>query len=150
MTFPVGTGRSHTDAAVKLIEDLASVTNSQILVGRGVQPGGSGWAGEPDDTEFRPYITIFPAPGFPDGSVAEPTEYLNYRVQATCVSATQEGAEAVADFAKTAWLNVPLDVPGRASYRGQLILDLPATRDDTISPPVHYAVLQVGWRTQAT
>lgn len=149
MTLPVATGRDHTDAAIKLIEDLAALVNSTVLVGRGQQPGSSGWQGEPDGSEFRPYVVIYPSPGVTDGSLAEPTEYLDYRAQATCVGGSQAGAEAVADLVKTAWVDAVLAVSGRTSYRGQMIIDQVVIRDDAVSPPVYYTVLQVGWRTQA-
>lgn len=145
----VATARSHTTAAIKLLEDLASVTNARIMVGRGGQPAGSGWQGEPERSEFRPYVVIYPMTGTVDGPLAEPVIYLDYRAQATCVSSTQEGAEAVSDFVKTAWVNVPLVVSGRTSYRGQVYIESIVIRDDAVSPPVHYTTIQVSWRTQA-
>lgn len=149
MTSPAP-ARPHTDAAVAAIQAVVSAQASQILVGRGEQPDGSGWQGEPGTSVFRPYVVVYPTPGTPDGSVADPVEYLDYQAQATCVAATQEGAEAVADLVKTAWVNAPLPVAGRTSYTGETQTDRPATRDDTTSPPVHYAVLVVAWRTQKT
>jgi hypothetical protein len=142
--------RPHTDAAVTAIQTTATAQVSQVLVGRGVQPPGSGWQGEPGASVFRPYVVVYGTPGVPDGSVADPVEYLDYTAQATCVAATSEGAEAVADLVKAAWINAPLIVAGRASYPGQVLTDRPATRDDMTSPPAHYAVLQVRWRTQRT
>ncbi|MEU8199289.1 hypothetical protein AB0C10_36440 [Microbispora amethystogenes] len=147
MTAPAP-ARPHTDAAVAAIQAAATAQSSQVLVGRGQQPPGSGWQGEPGDSKFRPYVAVYPSPGTPDGPVADPVEYLDYRAQATCVAATQEGAEAVADLVKAAWVNAPLPVVGRSSYPGVPLVDRQATRDDTTSPPVHYAVLEVGWRTQ--
>lgn len=147
MTAPAA-ARPHTDAAMSAIEAVAATRASQVLVGRGTQPDGSGWQGEPRDSVFRPYAVVFPSPGTPDGSVADPVEYLDYRAQATCVAATQEGAEAIADLVKEAWVNAALPISGRTSYLGQLIVDQPVTRDDTVAPPVHYAVVQVAWRTQ--
>lgn len=149
MTAPAP-GRLHTDAAVSSIETLVTTRTSQVLVGRGRVPDGAGWIDEPGSATFRPYIVVYPSPGIPDGSLAEPVEYLDYRAQATCVAATQEGAESVADLVKAAWVNAPLPVSGRFSYRGQLVVENPITRDDAEAPPVHYAVLQVVWRTQAT
>ena len=76
--------------------------------------------------------------------------FLDYRAQATCVSASSEGAEAVTDLVKTAWVNAPLIVSGRSSYPGVVVVERPITRDDSVSPAVHYSILQVSWRTQAT
>lgn len=148
MTAPAGS-RTHTDAAVLAIQTTATEQASKVVVGRGRVPEGAGWQTEPGAASFRPYVVVYPYPGSPDGSLAEPAEYLDYRAQATCVGASQQGAEAVADLVKVAWVNVPLPIVGRFSYRGQMILDNPITRDDAEAPPVHFAVLQVTWRTQA-
>ena len=147
MTAPAR-ARPHTDAAVSAIEATVSAQASQVLVGRGVQPPSSGWQGEPGSSVHRPYVVVYPTPGVPDGSVADAVEYLDYQAQATCVAVTQDGAEAVADLVKVAWANALLPVAGRSSYPGQVLMDRPATRDDTISPPLHYTVLLVSWRTQ--
>lgn len=148
MTAPASS-RTHTDAAVEAIRTVATTQASKVLVGRGRVPEGAGWQTEPGAATFRPYVVVYPYPGTPDGSLAEPVEYLDYRAQATCVGASQEGAEAVADLVKTAWVNVSLPVSGRFSYRGQMLVDNPIIRDDSEAPPVHFAVLQVTWRTQA-
>lgn len=148
MTAPASS-RTHTDAAVLAIETLAAATASSVLVGRGVDPIGAGWQEAPGTGTFRPYVVIYSYPGTPDGPLAEPAEYLDYRAQATCVGATQEGAEAVADLVKEAWVNAPLPISGRFSYRGQMYVDNPVIRDDSEAPPVHFTTLQVVWRTQA-
>jgi hypothetical protein len=142
-------GRIHTDAAIQAIETLIEARASRVLVGRGEPPNGSGFTTEPGDAMFIPYVVVYPYSGTPDGSVAEPAEYLDYRAQATCVGASQEGAEAVADLVKAAWVNTTIPVAGRFCYRGQVLVDTPVTRDDAEAPPVHFAVLQVTWRTQA-
>jgi hypothetical protein len=142
--------RAHTDAAIAAIEAEALSRASPLLVGRGEPPEGSGWQTEPGSGTFRPFVVVYPYPGSPDGSVAEPAEYLDYRAQATCVGASQESAEAVADLVKAAWVNASIPVAGRFCYRGQSVLSNPVTRDDAESPPIHYAVVQVEWRTQAS
>lgn len=146
--IPVAAAAPHTDAVVALIEATTAVNAAQLKVGRGGQPAGSGWQGEPDASTFINYVVLFPTPGTVDGPVAEPTEYLDYTVQATVVAASQQGVEVATDLVKTALVNVELDVSGRASYPGQLLVDRPATRDDTVAPPLHYSVLQLRWRTQ--
>lgn len=138
----VAAGRPHTDAVAALAQEV------DLLLGRGEPPEGAGWQGEPGDSVFKPYAVVFPTPGNPDGNSAEPHEYLDYSVQFTCVAAAQEGAEAVADIVKATFVGVPLAVADRACYPGRLLLDRAVTRDDTVAPPVHYAVLQISWRTQ--
>ena len=140
----VAAAAPHTSAVV------GALVAASVRVGRGLQPAGSGWQGEEGESDFKGYAVVYPGTGTPDGSVANPTEYLGYICQVTCVGATQDGAEIVADLVKAALADRPLSVAGRSSYRGQILLDRPASRDDTVSPPVHYAVLQFGWTTQAT
>jgi hypothetical protein len=142
--------RIHTDAAIAAIEAEAEVRASPLLVGRGEPPAGSGWQVEPGSGTYRPFVVVYPNPGTPDGSVAEPAEYLDYRAQATCVGASQESAEAVADLVTAAWVNTSIPVSGRFCYPGRVVVSNPVTRDDAESPPVHYAVIQVEWRTQAS
>jgi hypothetical protein len=82
--------------------------------------------------------------------VAEPAEYLDYSAQATCVSASSEAAESVVDLVKEAWVNTSIPVAGRFCYPGIVLAEGQMTRDDAVAPPVHYVILRVGWRTQAT
>lgn len=142
MTIAIAAAKPHTDAVVARLEAAG------LLVGRGKQPDGSGWQGEEGTSVFRPYVVLFPFTGTPDGNEAESLEYLDYKLQASVIAATQDGAESAADIVKTTLVGQRLDVPGRASYRGQLLVDRPAARDDVLTPPLHYVVLQIGFRTQ--
>lgn len=148
MTAPASV-RIHTDAAVAAIEALAALRASPLLIGRGEPPAGAGWQEEPGSGTYIPFVVVYPSPGTPDGSLALPVEYLDYRIQATCVSASQEGTEAIADLVTAAWVNTSIPVSGRFCYPGQMVVSNPVIRDDAESPPVHYAVIQVQWRTQA-
>lgn len=138
--LPAAPTRPHTDAVVAALEAAG------LAVGRGVEPPGAGWQGEPGDSDFVPYAVLYPTPGMPDGDLADPNEYIDYSCQATCVAATQEGAEAVADIVKTL-VGQRLTVVGRQSYPVYLILDRPAYRDDTTRPVVHLAIVQLRFRT---
>jgi hypothetical protein len=132
--------RPHTDAVV------AALTAANVLVGRGERPPGAGWQGEPGQTAFTPYVVLYPSAGIPDGDLADPNVYLDYSCQLTCVGATQEGAEAVADAAK-AFVGQRLTVAGRDAHPVYLTLDRPASRDDDVSPPVHYSIIGLAFRT---
>ena len=138
----VAAAAPHTTAIVTALEAAG------VAVGRGLQPAGSGWQGQEGASVHVPYVVLYPSPGTVDGTVAEPTEYLDYACQLTCVAATQDAAETVADLVKSTLVDKPLTVTGRASYRGQLLLSRGPERDDAVAPPVHYVVLQLGWRTQ--
>lgn len=138
----VAAARPHTDAVVAALEAVG------LLVGRGERPEGAGWQGEADDTEFEPYVVLYPFPGQTDSEVlCDPHEYLDYRVQATCVGARQEGAEAVADTVKAALVGVRLTVPDRSVWPFYVLLDRAAERDDKVAPPLHFSVLQLGCRS---
>ncbi|KAB2347350.1 hypothetical protein [Actinomadura rudentiformis] len=140
--MPVAAARPHTDAVVSM------GTSAGLLIGRGKPPEGAGWQGEPGASTFEAYVALFPMTGDVDADLGDPAHYFDYGCQFTCVAATQEGAEAVSDAIKATFVNAKLIIPGRASYRGQLQVDRPASRDDRTAPPLHYAVLQITWRTQ--
>lgn len=131
----------HTEATA------AALTAAGLLVGRGQQPGGAGWQGEPDDSVFRPYVVLFPGAGTTDGVLGDPHEDLDYMVQATCVGNTQQGAEKVADIVKATLVGVRVVVPGRGMYPFQLDGSSPATRDDQVAPPLHYSVMHLSARS---
>jgi hypothetical protein len=132
--------RPHTDAL------MAALGDAGILVGRGKKPDGAGWQGEPGESEFRSYGVLYPGAGTTDGDLCDPHEYLDYSCQITTVGATQDGAEAVMDMAKTL-VGRRLDVDGRSAWPAYIDSDRPATRDDTVSPPVHYAVAVFRFRS---
>lgn len=137
----VAAARPHTDAVVACLEDAG------LLVGRGEKPLGAGWQGSPGASVFVPYVVLWPSPGDTAGDLCDPHEYLDYMVQATCIGSTQEGAEAVADAVKIALVGVRLMVPNRSLYPFQITLDRPVTRDDTVAPTLHFAVLQLACRS---
>lgn len=137
----VAAARPHTTAVVDALEDVG------LIVGRGRKPEGSGWQGEPGDSDFVQYVVLYPSPGMTDGDLCDPHEYLDYKVQATCVAATQDGAEAVADTVKAALVGIRLTVSGRSLYPFQLDGGSPASRDDQVAPPVHYAIVHLACRS---
>lgn len=137
----VATARPHTDAVAE------KLTVAGLLVGRGTKPEGSGWQGEQGVSTFTPYAVLFPSSGTTAGDLCDPHEYLDYQVQATCVAATQEGAEAVVDTVKATLVGVRLTVLGRSLYPFQIVSDRPATRDDKVAPPLHYAIVQLSCRS---
>ena len=137
----VAASRPHTDAVAERLEAAG------LPVGRGYKPDGSGWQGEPGGSDFEPYVVLYPTPGLTDGDLCDPHSYLDYQVQATCVAATQEGAETVVDTVRAALIGVRLTVAGRSLYPFQSVASSPTTRDDGVSPPVHYAVEQFSCRS---
>jgi hypothetical protein len=134
--------RPHTDAIA------AALTAAGLLVGRGRQPAGSGWQGQPGSSTYRPYVVLYPSPGTTDGNLADPHEYLDYTFQTTCVANTQEGAEAVSDIVKTTLVGTRPAVAGRSAYPVYVLADPITQRDDAVSPPLHYCTPQFRFRTQ--
>lgn len=89
-----------------------------ILVGRGAKPTGAGWQGKPGQSPFKGYIVVHPIEGGgADGPVADPQADTRWVWQATCVGATAEQAERVADTAHERLVTATtadLAIPGRA------------------------------------
>lgn len=135
----------HTDAVISLLEA------ADLIVGRALHPEGGGWQGEPGRADYVPYDVVYPAPGTPDGNLAEPLEYLDYKAQITCWGATETQAEQEADRVRAAVVGQLLTVAGRSSYR---IQQPPGSRhvrrDDSVSPPEWQAVVDIEVRTQHT
>lgn len=143
MTIPVAPANPHTTAAHALL------TAAGIRADVAKPPDEAGWQGQEGASEFRSYVVLYPGAGATDGTVAEPYEYLDYRLQATCVAASAAGAGILMDRVKTALVGVQLAVPGRSSYPGQKILEQPIRRDDAVTPPLFYLVAEFSWRTQS-
>ncbi|GAA0403070.1 hypothetical protein GCM10009530_63820 [Microbispora corallina] len=134
----------HTDAVV------AALQAAQIVVGRAEHPEGGGWQGEPYDSTYVPYAVLYPSPGVPDGSVAEPLEYLDYSAQINCWGATAGQAETCADQVRAALIGKRLTLPGRRCYRVQTPPGSPPiARVDTPPPPEYRAVVEIAFRSQA-
>lgn len=118
-----------------------------LLVGRGQKPAGGGWQGEPGASDFTAYVVLYPDPGLFDGVLGNPWESLDYKVQASCVAATQTGAERVSDLVKATLVGRKITVPGRGMYPFQLDGGQPASRDDQVEPPIHFVALILSARS---
>lgn len=146
MSAPViPTAGPHTTAV------LAALTGSGVRADIGKPPTGAGWQGTPGSSAFFGYAVLYPFPGLPDGDLCDPYEYLDYMVQATCVGATSMHAAQVVDQVRSALLGRRLTVPSRSCYPvDQVPLERPITRDDSVSTPVHFGVIQFFFRSQPT
>lgn len=125
----------------------AALTAAGLLVGRGKKPDGAGWQGEPGTSAFRAYVVLYPDPGMFDGVLGDPWESLDYRVQASCFAAAQDGAEKVADRVKATLVGRKITVEGRGMYPFQLDGGSSATRDDQVAPPIHFVPLILSARS---
>jgi hypothetical protein len=145
MTIPIALARPHTDAVV------AAIAAIPMLVDRAKQPTGSGWQGTPGASTFKRYAVVYPSPGTPDGSVAEPLEYLDYRAQINVFGATETQAEDGSDEVRVALIGRRLSVAGRATYRVQTPPgERLVFRDDSLPAPIYMAVVEIEFRSQPT
>lgn len=113
------------------------LTDAGLLVGAGQQPTGAG--GDCTDGSFRPWAVIHPMRGGDlDGSLGLGQEDAEALYQITCVGATQEQAEWVADTARIALLAATPTAPGRAVVL--VVIDElgGSTRDDDAQPPLWF------------
>lgn len=145
MTIPVAPATPHTDAVV------AAIAAIPMLVDRAKQPAASGWQGTPGTSSYVRYAVVYPSSGTPDGSVAEPLEYLDYAAQINVFGATESQAEHACDDVRAALIGRRLAVSGRSTYRVQTPPgDRLIFRDDSIPVPVYMAVVEITFRSQPT
>lgn len=132
----------HTDAVI------TTLTAAGVLTGRGVVPTGGGWASEPGQSTFTRYAVVYPYPGRTGASsLADPHGTLTFIFQVTVVGANQKQAEAGVDAVRAALVGVTLTVTGRTAFPVYPDLERLVTRDDQVSPPVHYGIAQFRFRT---
>lgn len=139
----VAAAKPHTDAVITLL------TGATVAVGRGKPPSGSGWQGSPGTSDFKPYAVIYPFPGQDEPtSLAKTHESLDFAFQITFVGAVQDQVETLMDKARAALIGVAPSVAGRNAFPIYRIpLDRPVARDDAVTPPVHYGVVQFHFRS---
>jgi len=144
MIHTTGEAAPHTEAV------LAALTAAGITADCGQAPDGGGWQGEPGRSNFIGYAVVHPTPGTPDGNVSEPLEYLDYRAQINCYGATSWQAARLADRVKTVLVGRRLQVPGRATYPVTQPAGSapPLLRDDSLTPPLYMAVVEITIRSQ--
>lgn len=142
MTISIAPTTPHTDAVV------AAIAAIPMLAGRGRKPDGAGWQGNPGTSNYVRYAVVYPFGPEPDGSVAEPLEYLNYQAQINVFGATENQAEDAADDVRAALIGRRLTVAGRSTYRVQTPGGPPIRRDESVTPPVYLAVVEIAFRSQ--
>lgn len=139
--------RAHTDAVITALESAAAGTT--LLVGDAQKPAAAGWQGSPGQSDFVPYIVVYPWGGFTfDGHLARADDNATLEWQLTCVGQTREQCEAVQDVAFTLIGN-PLTVVDRFVPRVRLGSAGGGVRpDETVQPTVWVATPQLAaWST---
>lgn len=142
MTIPIAPAIPHTDAVV------AAIAAVPILVGRGRKPDGAGWQGNPGTSSYVRYAVVYAFGPTPDGNVAEPLEYLDYKAQINVFGATEGQAEGGADDVRSALIGRRLAVTGRSTYPVQTPGGPPTRRDESVTPPTYMAVVEIAFRSQ--
>ena len=101
---------------VALVVRLAANSDG-IPVGRGSKPDGAGWQGAPRQSVFQGYMVVHPIDGgSSDGPVSDSQADVDWPWQVTCVGATAEQAEEIADVAAVQLMtatSADLSIPGR-------------------------------------
>lgn len=133
--------RAHTDA-IKM--KLVATT---IPVGDAIKPDGCGWSGAPGESLFVPYMVLYPAFGTFDGTIAAGSDDASLEYQITCVGATREQAEWVADEAIAALVEQSVVIVGRSIMRIQLEDIGMVRRDDDVLPSVFFTTPRISLST---
>jgi hypothetical protein len=130
---------------------IAALRAEGLAVGNAEQPPGSGWQNTPGTSTHVAYVVVYPlAGGSLDGSLADGQEDAEALYQLTCVGASAEQAEWVADAARASLLGASLTVPGRSVPL--IIIDTlgGSVRDDNTQPPVWWIADRYSVRTTPT
>jgi hypothetical protein len=97
-----------------------------------------------------PYAVLYPAGTGPlGGPVGDPHADADSTAQLTCVGATAEQAEWLADLLRPVLLG-PLTITGRRLMQSWLETSQPVRRDDDVTPALFYAVDQARYLTTPT
>lgn len=132
--MPVASLREHTNAV------LATLQATNVLVGDAVKPSGAGWTNNNPAGVFTPYMVLHRLLGTFDGPIAAPDVDAELEYQVTCVGATRDQAEWVADKAITALVGQTVAAASRSLLQRIYLTDAGMSRrDDTVQPPVFYA-----------
>lgn len=123
--------RTHTDAVVSALEATG------LIVGDGGNPTVPfGWSGTPGQSQFSPYVLVYPLGQSFDGALGCPDEDSDLRWQVTCVGAAREQAEWVQHEVQEALIGSVLTVAGRFVPRVRPDGGAGVRRDDSTQPPL--------------
>lgn len=132
MTSIPASAEPHVRAVVDLLNAALAHLPTPIRAHQGTRPD--------EDTHC---IVVHGSPGTPSGSLGDRYADIDVPIQLTAVA--QDGPEqalAYADAARAALLGTPLTVAGRAPWPVWQTGTQPASRDDTVNPPLWIATAQ--------
>lgn len=122
-----------TDAVVAALEDAG------LTVGDGEKPAGAGWAGQPGQSAYAPYVVVYSMlGGTTEGPMDDPNADARSVVQLTSVGGSRRQAEWLGDRARAALMSGSLAVAGRKV--ALVLIDVlgGAVRDDDSDPAIYY------------
>lgn len=126
--------RTHNDAF------LAALQGAGLVIGDAREPSASfGWQGVPGQSDFVPYVIVYPLTQNFDGSLGCPDVDSTLAWQATCVGSTREQCDWVKAKVDAAVIGKQLAVAGRFVPRIYADGGAGTRRDDTVQPPVFIA-----------
>jgi hypothetical protein len=135
--------REHTNGIIGALEEAGLVVGDargDVEPNSAGVPADGGWQGTPGDSPFKPYVVVRRLPGGRlDGTIAAPNDDASLQYEVKAIGNTRDGAERVADTARTVMLAGP-PIEGRNTLRCYLESDTGVQRDDLPKPPLFYSV----------
>lgn len=136
----LASSRTHTNAIIAQLETAG------LTVGDSDSPEAAhGWAGAVGTSNFVPYVIVYTLPGgVYDGTLANHSDDASLLWQTSCVGATRQQCEWVADQVQAALVGQPLTVAARSIQKVSFDTSGGARRDDTAAgPPVFIATPRI-------
>lgn len=121
---------------------IACLAAAGIVTGDAERPVGAGFEVPSDTTStFTPYVVVHTGivSGI-DGPVSDPYADTVAEYQLTCIGVTADQARVVSDLAKDAMLAQSLSITGRHLQLVEWTTGRPTERDDSVTPPLFYAI----------
>lgn len=115
---------------------VAALKTTGRQIGNGEKPSSP----EKPPPSFYPYAVVHTGIVRLEGSALAPLEDAVHAVQVTSVGLDARGAVRMRDEAKAVLLDPGIDLPGFVPIWRQLVTSRPVERDDTVKPPLFYAI----------
>lgn len=126
--------RPHTAAVIARLESQG------LVVGDAGDPEDEyGWPDIPGQSQFVPYVIVYPAERQNDGSLGCPDEDSEIEWTVTCVGSTREQCEWLHDKVDATLIGHVLTVADRSLPRLWSPFGSFTRRDDTVQPPTYIA-----------
>ena len=127
--------RTTGNAIIKALED------DGMIVGDAVKPPNCGWSGTPGQSQFIPYLIVYPTGGGGvDGPLGDTRSDVQYVYQVTCIGSTREQADFMRDKVRAVMFNESnFSITGRRVLRTILDVPIATSRDDDVQPPLFFS-----------